>query len=398
MAESEKSGTIFAARLNSGHGPTQGMSTKRILIIHEDRLLTNLYREKLEASGFTVDTVRSLEQVPKHMETKRPDLVLVDLVLREGGTNEFIKTLRQDASTLELPVLVLPSNLTALASESMQAGATKIISNSANPLGTILDTAKVSVGLPGLGSALDAPLFQADESWLSMVLATAPEALNQMRHCLPGLVSQPPDLGALRMFWTLMHNFADRAAMLQAKALHRVAGAADVLLADVNEMPEQLNASTLRTLGQVIDFLGVLADPANLSRTEEPSTARIVVVDDEASAREAISSAMQMAGLRNEEAATPSEALQKLDGKEADLIFLDVGLPEMNGFELCTRIRGLEEHKRTPIVFLTGMATFANKAQASLSGGNDFVGKPFNLPELGVKALTWVLKHQLNLA
>ena len=374
------------------------MSNKRILIIHEDRLLTNLYKEKLEASGFTVDTVRSLEQVPKHMEVKRPDLVLIDLVLREGGTNEFIKMLRQDSGTVELPVLVLPSNLVALASDALHAGATKIISTGSNPLGMTLDTAKVSLGLPGLGTALDAPLFQADEQWLATVLATAPEALNLMRHCLPGLVSNPPDMSVLRMFWTLMHNFSDRAAMLPTKALHRVASAADLLLNDLNEYPEQLNPSTLRTLGQVIDFLGVLADPANLSRAEEPSTARVVVVDDEPTAVEVIASAMHMANLRHDAANTPAEALKKLDGKEADLIFLDVGLPEMNGFELCTRIRALDAHKRTPIVFLTGMATFQNKAQASLSGGNDFVGKPFNLPELGVKALTWVLKHRLNLA
>jgi DNA-binding response OmpR family regulator len=373
------------------------MSTKRILIIHEDRLISQLYREKLEASGFVVDTVRSLEPVPKHMETKRPDLVLIDLVLREGGTTDFIRALRQDPATAELPVLILPTNLRALSTEALQAGATKVISIGTNPLGMILDTVKVSLGLPGIGSAMDTPLFQADESWLSMVLATAPEALNQMRHCLPGLVSQPPDLQALRMFWTLAHNFADRAAMLQTKALFRVASAVDLLLSDLNEMPEQLNPSTLRTLGQAIDFLGLLSDPATLSRAEEPSNARIVVIDDEVTAREFIASAMQLAGLRNEEAATPTEALQKLDGGDCDLIFLDVGLPEMNGFELCTRIRALEKHKTTPIVFLTGMATFHNKAQASLSGGNDFVGKPFNLPELGVKALIWILRHQLHL-
>jgi CheY-like chemotaxis protein len=57
----------------------------------------------------------------------------------------------------------------------------------------------------------------------------------------------------------------------------------------------------------------------------------------------------------------------------------------------------MEAHKHTPIVFLTGMATFQNKAQASLSGGNDFTGKPFNLPELGLKALIWILKGQLGL-
>ena len=70
----------------------------------------------------------------------------------------------------------------------------------------------------------------------------------------------------------------------------------------------------------------------------------------------------------------------------------------MTGFDLCARIRNLEVHQKTPIVFLTGMASFQNKALASLSGGNDFIGKPFNLPELGVKALIWIFRGQLDIA
>jgi hypothetical protein len=43
------------------------------------------------------------------------------------------------------------------------------------------------------------------------------------------------------------------------------------------------------------------------------------------------------------------------------------------------------------------MATFQNKAQASLSGGNDFVGKPCNLSELALKALIWLYRGKLGL-
>jgi CheY-like chemotaxis protein len=245
---------------------------------------------------------------------------------------------------------------------------------------------------------VDAPLFQADESWVNMVFASAPEQLNLMRHCLPGLVSQPPDLAALQNIWTLIHNFADRAALLRNKALFRIAGVLDMLLCDINEVPEQLNPGCLRTIGHAIDFLSVLSDPANLSRTEEPSVARVLVVDDEESAQLMIKSAMEMAGVRCDTASTPSEALEKVKNKEWDLIFLDVGMPEMNGFDLCTRVRAYDTHKRTPILFLTGLSSFNNKAQASLSGGNDFMAKPFNVAELGVKALNWILRKQLNLA
>jgi DNA-binding response OmpR family regulator len=59
-------------------------------------------------------------------------------------------------------------------------------------------------------------------------------------------------------------------------------------------------------------------------------------------------------------------------------------------------VRALPMHEKTPIVFITGTATFQNRVQSSLSGGNDFVGKPFNLSELGLKALIWIFKGQLS--
>ena len=60
-----------------------------------------------------------------------------------------------------------------------------------------------------------------------------------------------------------------------------------------------------------------------------------------------------------------------LSAEACDLIFLDINLPEMNGFELCSKVRALPLHERTPIVFLTGMASFQNRVQSSLSGGNE---------------------------
>jgi DNA-binding response OmpR family regulator len=91
-------------------------------------------------------------------------------------------------------------------------------------------------------------------------------------------------------------------------------------------------------------------------------------------------------------------ALSVLGDNRFDLIFLDVNLPQGSGFDLCTQVRQLEDHRRTPVVFLTGMNNFKSRAQGSLSGGNDFIGKPFNLLELGVKALMWIFKGQLAAA
>ena len=70
----------------------------------------------------------------------------------------------------------------------------------------------------------------------------------------------------------------------------------------------------------------------------------------------------------------------------------DVDMPGMNGYELCTKLRSLPPHKKTPVVFVTSLNDFENRANSTMSGGNDFIGKPFLTIELSVKALTWVVK------
>ncbi len=148
-------------------------------------------------------------------------------------------------------------------------------------------------------------------------------------------------------------------------------------------------------VSQAIDFLAVLFEEKNLTRLQDPASADVFVVDDEPPARQMISAAMKLVGLKITCADDAEMALSVLGDNQFDLIFLDVNMPHGSGFELCTQIRQLEDHRKTPIVFLTGMNTFQNRAQGSLSGGNDFIGKPFNLLELGVKALMWIFKGQL---
>ncbi len=373
------------------------MTAKRILLVHEDRTLSSLFCEKLEGSGFAVDSARNLDQASRFVVEKKPDLVLLDLVSNGGSALGFIKELRSEAATASLPILIFPSGLTRLNNEAIQAGATRVVSRGNQTIASVIDCAKSALGLPGLGDAGETALFHPEESWCEMILQTAREPLNQMRRCLPGLVSERPDLSTLNSLWATAHAFAERVALLDDKNLAHFAIALDVLLAELFEFPEQINPSTTRTIGQAIDFMGKLAVPGGLATEVDIRKSRIVAVDDEDSARQFIAAALQLTHLRCEGAESPSAALEKLTGKPCDLIFLDVGLPEMTGFDLCAKIRALAAHEKTPIVFLTGMATFQNKAQANLSGGNDFIGKPFNLPELGLKALLWLLRGQLGL-
>jgi DNA-binding response OmpR family regulator len=153
----------------------------------------------------------------------------------------------------------------------------------------------------------------------------------------------------------------------------------------------------LRTVHQTIEFLAALMKEKDLGQVKDPASAMIYAVDDDLGNCESIALAMEESGMRTSYQLEPIAALSELASSRYDLIFLDVNLPGMDGFELCKQIRGLAVHEKTPIVFLTGLATLENRVQSSLSGGNDFIAKPFNLYELSVKAITLLLKSRREL-
>ena len=73
---------------------------------------------------------------------------------------------------------------------------------------------------------------------------------------------------------------------------------------------------------------------------------------------------------------------------------VDFSMPSMNGFELCSKLRSLPQHKKTPVVFVTSLNDFESRTSSTMAGGNDFIGKPFLFIELTVKALIHVMRAQ----
>lgn len=373
------------------------MTKKRILLIHGDRLLRQLFQEALELDGFAVDVRNTLGDAHSILEERKPAAILLDLVHEQGRAVNFVKLIRAEPSTEKIPVLILPSALQELANAAVASGATLVIEPGDNVLVSTVTAVRNSVGILYPSDPETLATFRAGQTWADLVFAEASRIINQMRHCLPALVFPPSVPPELRTLWHLAHSFAQRALFVPDKLLVHFLEGLDMLLHDLNAAPDQVNPSTIRTIGHAIDFLAKIAQPEKLHRLAKPESLRILVVDDEPGALQFISAALHLAGLEAETADTPAACLEKVGGTRWDLIFLDIGLPGSDGFQLCTQIRADEKHKTTPIVFITGMANFNNKATACLSGGNDFVGKPFNICELGVKALTWLYSGQLRM-
>ena len=107
--------------------------------------------------------------------------------------------------------------------------------------------------------------------------------------------------------------------------------------------------------------------------------ARVLVVDDEAQIRRALRVALRANGYDVEEAETGEEALDAVATRPPDLVILDLGLPDLDGVEVCRRLR---EWSRLPIVVLSAHGDDAAKVRALDEGADDYVTKPFSMPEL----------------
>ncbi len=107
---------------------------------------------------------------------------------------------------------------------------------------------------------------------------------------------------------------------------------------------------------------------------------RILVVDDESSITELLSTALKFVGFEIRSAASGREALTAAASFEPNLIVLDVMLPDFDGLEVCRRLRAGGD--RVPVIFLTARDDHDDKLRGFTYGGDDYVVKPFSLEEL----------------
>jgi len=105
---------------------------------------------------------------------------------------------------------------------------------------------------------------------------------------------------------------------------------------------------------------------------------RILVVDDDEMVLMALGELLKPEGYEVHTVSSGAEALEKLDRNGYDLLMLDVIMPQMDGFELCRRIREIERYRDTPIVFLTAKSRDDDKVKGLEVGANLFLSKPIS--------------------
>lgn len=105
----------------------------------------------------------------------------------------------------------------------------------------------------------------------------------------------------------------------------------------------------------------------------------ILVVDDNDLNLVLLAKILELEGYQVTMAHSGLEAIQSAEQKMPDLALLDVMMPEMNGYELCRKMRQPPFNMEIPIVMLTAMSSDGERAQALEAGANDIWSKPFDM-------------------
>jgi two-component system catabolic regulation response regulator CreB len=106
---------------------------------------------------------------------------------------------------------------------------------------------------------------------------------------------------------------------------------------------------------------------------------RVLVVEDEPSIAETILYALRTELFEAHHRETGGEAVELLAKERFDCVILDVGLPDISGFDVCKRVR---EHSQVPVIFLTARDGELDRVLGLELGGDDYVPKPFSPREL----------------
>ena len=112
---------------------------------------------------------------------------------------------------------------------------------------------------------------------------------------------------------------------------------------------------------------------------------KILIVDDDSTLRAALTRYLQDRGFIVRNATSGLEGYNSFIRDVPDLIVSDVVMPEMNGFELCTKVRATESGQLIPFIFLSGRCDLEDRIQGHTIGADDYLVKPFHPRELIAK-------------
>ena len=137
--------------------------------------------------------------------------------------------------------------------------------------------------------------------------------------------------------------------------------------------------------------------PAARQTQSTASPAGILVVDDTAANLQVLAGMLKDRGYKVRPVKSGKLALQAARSDPPDLILLDINMPEMNGYEVCERLKADETLQGIPVIFISALTEQLDKVKAFATGGVDYITKPFQMEELHARVETHLKLRRLQI-
>src|SRR5512135_3017124 len=108
----------------------------------------------------------------------------------------------------------------------------------------------------------------------------------------------------------------------------------------------------------------------------------ILIVDDTPANLSLLANMLNDKGCRIRPVPSGKLALKVIENEAPDLILLDINMPEMNGYEVCRRLKADRRFSDIPVIFISALSETLDKVEAFTSGGVDYITKPFQFEEV----------------
>ena len=118
--------------------------------------------------------------------------------------------------------------------------------------------------------------------------------------------------------------------------------------------------------------------------------ASVLIVEDTIDTLRLLSDLLSEQGYDVRAVTNGRQAIQAVERDPPDLILLDIGLPEVDGYEVCRHLRASERSQDVPVIFITALTDTVDKVRAFEAGGVDYVTKPFQVEEVLARVKTHV--------
>jgi CheY-like chemotaxis protein len=404
----------------------------RILIVEDDALVSRIYSQKLAETGFDVgvsaDGLEAIRRLPEF----KPDLVVLDLLMPKLGGVDVLKFIRQHPELKNTRVIVFSNSfLSNLLDQVTALGIEAALVKAAITPRQLVDAINAAllnpVHHPRPAQQAKTPAAEATKTEPAPPPAVVPSSATtkgeptvreegnadfaarigrEFLERIPGVfedmrqlcrefleaAKSPREVDCLRALSRRLGLLTQIIGMAGLQRTAELSSALEALVFELTGKLEAITDSSRQTIAFTIAFLADRFDRQEHSEEQDHVPTNILVIDDDAVSNLAVVQSLSRAKITAVCVTDPAEGLERLKRHPYDAVLMDVAMPGLSGLTLCEQARQLPLHKRTPVIFVTGLSDFNTHAQSILSGGNDLIMKPISPNELCVKVMTHLLR------